>query len=375
MRPRQPADTFNSMTHKKRPGYLANRRSASFIIHEDKDGGSTQTSFSSTQDLEEPVDEPKLDEVVQSLKRTSSLMKLSTDADGKAEVTPRSGETPSPPKSASFLSRNLGSKRLLGLQRSLSAIDTRITGPGLERSTSSLSQSIGRSKDARTWEFYCDSSAREELIKQAQRVERGSATAAIGLLRSQSNSQKPLTPNPNKRNAQVPAHDFTKRSKTDLGLLKRSKLERTTSSVARLQTSGGNNPKRNVKKQTSKHHKSNSQSAIFEDFDGDSDKENWQPGTQTRPEARRRPVQSQESSRVLLESLGEPSGSSGASKLLKRGASQRRIFQPKVSDKENAVPHIDDEVAEFMGGSQVAREAEDLNCVQNLLSLSQGPWV
>ena len=41
---------------------------------------------------------------------------------------------------------------------------------------------VERSRDARTWEFYCDSDARNALTEQAEREEKGSATAAIGLI-------------------------------------------------------------------------------------------------------------------------------------------------------------------------------------------------
>ena len=43
----------------------------------------------------------------------------------------------------------------------------------------------GRSRGARTWEFYCDSGARNASTEQAEREESGSATAAIEMIRSQ----------------------------------------------------------------------------------------------------------------------------------------------------------------------------------------------
>ena len=43
-------------------------------------------------------------------------------------------------------------------------------------------------------------------------------------------------------------------------------------------------------------------------------------------------------------------------------------------EKENEVHKVDDEVAAFMGDTVPPREADDLDCVQNLLSLSQAAW-
>ena len=48
----------------------------------------------------------------------------------------------------------------------------------------------GRSRGARTWEFYCDSDARNALTEQAEREESGSATAAFEMIRSQISDRK-----------------------------------------------------------------------------------------------------------------------------------------------------------------------------------------
>lgn len=55
-------------------------------------------------------------------------------------------------------------------------------------------------------------------------------------------------------------------------------------------------------------------------------------------------------------------------------ASHRSIEKSSSSeDKENSAPEVDDEIAAFMSESG-PREVEDLDCVQNLLSLSQAAW-
>ncbi|KAK4694763.1 hypothetical protein P7C71_g2872, partial [Lecanoromycetidae sp. Uapishka_2] len=233
----------------------------------------------------------------------------------------------------------------------------------------------GRSRDARTWEFYCDSEVRNALTEQAEREESGSATAAISLIRSHSNKAKAMTPNLNKRNAQAQKFDSTKRLKADGSKTSKPKLGRATSSVVRLQTTSSNTQKR-PSKDVQKHSKSNSQSAIYQDYDGDSDKENWEPGTQTSHQPRRGPVQSRQATRILEESLRIPSQSSSLDALMSGSGNTTRRLSGKTSSsegKENGTLESKDEIATFMDES-VPREVEDLDCVQNLLSLSQAAW-
>ena len=370
MRPREPADMFKPISPgKRRPGYLANRRSAPFIIHEDGNIALSQQEPPYLQARDRSLVDTSLQISAQPLRRTASLVKLALDSEGKAEVTARTGNTPSPPRPKPLVAAISASRRGPGLFRSLSAVEpascSRIEhGAPL---TSGRQQSLGRSRDARTWEFYCDGTARDALTKQAEREESGSATAAIGLLRSSSSNQRPLIANPNKRNAHAHKREGAKRHKTDAVKPAKSKLERTTSSVARLQTTSGNIPKQN--RPATKHAKNKSQTAIFEDFEGDSDKENWQPGTQRRPEPRLRPVTSQERARILLESLHEPSQSSRLGSALGKQRSKQQASRMTSPDKEKEGPEDDDEVAAFVG------EESDLDCVQNLLSLSQAAWV
>ena len=230
----------------------------------------------------------------------------------------------------------------------------------------------GRSRDARTWEFYCDSDARNALTEQAELEESGSATAAIGLIRSHSNKSKTITPNLNKRIAQTQKSDSAKRVKADGQKTGKPKLGRATSSIGRMQTTSSNSQ---FPKPAVKHTKSNSQTFIWQEQDGDSDKENWEPGTQTRNPPRPRPGRSR-TTMILEESLRIPSQSSSLDALMSRESNTSRRRSEKGSNfegKENAGGVVDDEVAAFMGDSG-PREVEELDCVQNLLSLSQAAW-
>ena len=379
MRPRDAAESFNSMSPSKRKqGSLANRRNASFIIHDEAEVSVASSQKCLSQDA--PSNDKASEDGAQvaeaaniprsngPLRRSASMVKLSMNADGKAEVTPRTGFTPSPPHQPPVMLPVSARIPKLGLQRSFSAVEAGSSRSSIAR------PALGRSRDARVWQFYCDSDARDALTKQAEKEASGSATAAIGLIRSHSNNGKSLTPNPNKRNAKVQKHESVKKVKAAHTKSDRPSLGRASSSVARMQTDGSNGSKPKPLSKSLKPDSGKAQTAIFEDFEGDSDKENWKPGTQTRPPPRRRPVTSQESARILLESLREPSGSS--SQRSGRGRQPHQKAGPGVDaeDSENRPPELDEEVARFMGAETTPRREEDLDCVQSLLSLSQAAW-
>lgn len=369
---------------KRRPGYLANRRSASFVIHDESRKSlppfSLASSLSSTGLARGASDASG---TAQTLKRTSSYVRLSMSLDGKAEVTTRTGNTPSPPRSQPVPTAiNPVPRSKAGMQRSYSALE-----PGNKSVPDKFLSDVvpipytrrsmtGRSRDARTWEFYCDSDACNALTEQAEREESGSATAVIGLLRSRNNKSKVMTPNPNKRNAHSQKPDSTKRLKADVQETGKPKLARSTSSVARLQTANSNGQTQKAVKVGEKKSKGGSQSAIWQEYEGDSDKENWEPGTQASNPRRRGPGLSHQAARILEENFCVPSQSSSLDSLMNREGTASRHSTTKSSsseEKENSVPEEDDEIAVFMGESG-PREVEDLDCVQNLLSLSQAAW-
>lgn len=375
---RRIADLIRSLSQtapiKRRPDYLANRRSASFIIHDEEHRGTGQ--LSGTQVVEQTAQEAYVATSSQPLRRTLPNVRLSLSLDGEAKVTTDTGTTPSPPRSQPVPLINSAPRSHVGLQRSYSAVEPTNKSAHTTISAPYPRRPAGRSRDARTWEFYCDSDARNALTEQAEMVESGSATAAISLIRSHSNKSKAMTPNVNKRNAQTQKPDSTKRLKADSSKTSKPKLGRAVSSVARLQTINGNTQKQKPGKDGHKHSKSNSQSTIYQDYDGDSDKENWEPGTQTSNPPGRRPVKSRQAARILEESLRIPSQSSSLDALMSRESNTPRRKSrtgPSSEGKENKGLEVDDEVATFMCESG-PREVEDLDCVQNLLSLSQAAW-
>lgn len=376
--------SLSQAASKRRPGYLANRRSASFVIHDESRIGLPPSSLASSlpsAGLAKGTSDASGS--AQTLKGTSSHVRLSMSLDGKAEVTTRTGDTPSPPRSQPISTAiNPIPRQKTGLQRSYSAFEPGNTSipsktiPDVFPVPYTRRSMTGRSRDARTWEFYCDNDARNALTEQAEREESGSATAAIGLIRSRSNNSKVMTPNPNKRNAHSQKPDSTKRFKADAQGPGKPKLARATSSVARLQTANSSGQTQKAIKVGEKKSKGGSQSTIWQEYEGDSDKENWEPGTQSSNPRRRRPGQSHQAARILEESFRVPSQSSSLDTLMNSEGitSRRSLTKSSCSEgKENCGPEVDDEIAAFMGESG-PREEDDLDCVQNLLSLSQAAW-
>ncbi|CZT49896.1 related to LIM homeobox protein [Rhynchosporium secalis] len=302
----------------------------------------------------------RIDETVSSV---SSNVRLSMSLDGKAELI---STTPSPPRRFSARPTSSSSSMLphrrMGLQRSQSAI-TFGPRPTMAHSGSSLMPRLptGRSRDARTWETCCDGEVRDELTKLAENESHGSAVAAISLIRS--SSKTALKVNSNKRNAPALKHDLVKQGK-------KQKLGRAMSSLARLQ---------NTSKPSSKESQDPSgytKDGLLRSPSGDSDKENWLP-REGGGNPRRRPLpagrsNTQPQTRAIL------SENNNITSHADFGGNRNRKRKPKVEhaifeDSENSAK-AGEEVEKFMRGEVSPSKKGDLDCIQGLLSLSQGNW-
>ena len=282
--------------------------------------------------------------------RRISNVRLSLTLDGKAEVTDVSSPLPSSlPK--------FNARSSLGLQRSQSAVEPKqslnpaFVLPPLSNPTRGRH---GRSRDARTWEFFCDGGdADDALTKRAEGEQAGSAASAISLIRQ--NSASSLRLNAAKRNAARERDESCKRIKGNVKK-DRTKLHRTQSSVARLQTSS---EKSSLKA---------GESSLLDPWaSGDSDKENWLPGTTHTPlrKAAPAPQVAGVNRGILRENMHLPSHSSSLDALLNSAKNT-----PKRQNKAKEVS-TDEDLKDRTSDSQ---DAEDLDCVQGLLSLSQGAW-
>ena len=279
-------------------GYLANRRS----------------ELSLQRSLSVNCMPPPVPAVRRELRKSSSLIRLSMDSEGKAMVTTKDASSPSPPRPQQH--------RLPGNTSSSEDLSSLPPPNGLKRSFS------GRSRDSRSWEFWCDKESRNELETAAVRDARGSATGAIGLLRNAS-GRSVLGTLSSKQNQIHP--DSNKRQRHEL---KRSTVQRSSTASARLQDSHGardaHAPAVSLKR-------------------SESDKENWSPHNGS-SESR----------------FSDPQRNS-----TKRSESSKHLIEGRTD------PEADPELAAFMGrGKKVTKASgdDDLDCVHGLLSLSQGNW-
>lgn len=315
-----------------------------------------------------PPEANQSEDAAPNVKSKPSRVRLSMTSDGVAKILTGDESSPSPAKSRSPeepLSASRGLRRsysTAGLDDPSNTLSMSRRAPGIRRVLS------GRSRDSRAWEFWCDSEARNVLAKKADQEQSGSAADAISLMRSTSRSA--LTPLSNKGNIRLFDNSLTKREKDDHPVKSRPVFGRAQSSVGRLQ--GGNHGA------TERRKDGGFKKSITIDLSGaDSDKENWDPIPGISAATSRR-LQGGPPTRKpwLGESRTAPS-SRGTS-------SSRRQPERKHSKldhgKENLDPEDDEEIASFMRGNRTsggqrdnARE-DDLDCIQGLLSLSQGNW-
>ncbi|KAI4200293.1 MAG: hypothetical protein LQ350_004041 [Teloschistes chrysophthalmus] len=322
-----------------------------------------------------------------SLKRAASQPRLHTSLDGSVRIKTADSPTPSPPRSQTDnptrQPRNSGP-----LQRSQSAfVAPTFAAPG-------------RSRDSRTWAFYCDSEARDELTKQAEREQSGSAVGAIGLIRSRSKGSFAATNKNNKRaSSSVDAKKPSKKAQTSALAKRRANTLGAVKSTHPFVNQIIKDPSLGI---TNDRPKTDGKKKAITEFDteldgNESDKENWAPGTQTVVSPVRRQTHrpaNLPSARVLRDNSGIPSTSTSLGTMLGRSATSTPTLEKgKVTNpvKRNRLgvtkdekekpakqgPEVNDDVknmTEEKGKEEVSAKEEDLSCVQGLLSLSQGEW-
>lgn len=333
-------------------GYLANRRSASFV---------------QLQSDELPSDQKP--DKKRSLERSSSL-RLSMTSDGAAKVVNPFSPSPSPPRSQPDPPAMAPPPRTGSLRRSYSAAgfvdklkeaEEGLFGHKVQRTSS------GRSRDSRAWEFWCDSEARNSLTEKAAQESSGSAADAIGLIRSKSKSVALKAEESRKKEMQA---------RREAAIRRKPGFSRATTATGSLPSE---TRKAARKKDAPKGKEGDDQVEIWEDQPNtDSDKENWEPSLNGSHHYRRRPVgtpgRSKRTNRTVLgESQSVPSQNSSLGNMMARDRNSKTASQAgKVRHK------VDSEVAAFMARDEVPRsggsEEDDMDCIQGLLSLSKGAW-
>lgn len=332
------------------PGYLANRRSASFM--------KLKEEMSSEQTLLPP----SASQPVPTLTRSgSSYLRLSMTEDGTAQVIDRAAPSPNPPRTANLGTRPTCLRRshsVAGLSDKLRDAEADLDRAAKVRRTSGP---LGRSMDSRAWEFWCDAGARNALASKAEMETSGNAASAISIMRANTaRSGAALQINVNRRNVPMVSQSFGSVAQKG-GKKGRQPLARASTSYGRLQSRTGE------RKGDSGGRLVKGKSKEGEEWEApntDSDKENWEPEDVINP---RRPhvyePKWRGSRKMLGENMNVMSESSSLGALMGRAGGKRA--------------EVDEEVKRFMGKEAsvgTTSSGEDMDCVQSLLSLSQGNW-
>lgn len=379
-----PTSSFPPPSGSQDMGYLSNRRSGSF--------------FRSSQG-EPPTEPPYVTSTPpsaasRSLKRVSSVH-LAMDSEGKAVVSTKDGTDPSPPRAPQLPPSAFGlSTSSQGTVSSFRQSLGSDAGPShhkkLRRSTS------GRSRDSRTWEFWCDKDARLEAEKaESQPQSRDSAADAIGLMRSNSGRRSILGSGQHHRRGSQRQLAGPKRARlsTDRApLLPRSSTWQPPATTTTITS----NAPLNKPKPKPKLKYTGSQVSVYIPGN-DSDKENWSPErprqyAPTYNHAHPPPPQpALGQNRNATNTSATPRMSSMRSTLCTGSPSTSKARRHRAADGggENDAGVLeedeDSEIAAFMGGSRTgargvkrashsSSQEEDLDCVQGLLSLREGLW-
>jgi hypothetical protein len=321
-------------------GYIANRRILTAPAEEDVE----PLPLSSQKEIK-PAAHPR------TLTRSnSSYLRLSLTDDGLAKIVDRGVSSPQKPQESPAPAQT----RPSGLRRSYSVagLNEKPKPLGTRESGRKVPRVSGRSRDSRTWEFWCDSDARNSLIERAEQETSGSAAEAIGMIRSKSN--RALQMNANKMNSPITGHSNMDTSKKARPPLKKS-LTHAGIVGSDLKKATGTKAVDDID---------------IEHLNEESDKENHDP--KSRHSSRSGPF-IRTSTKVLGENDNIKSQSNSLNALLVRERQNKDKISPSSSPLQT-----EDEVVAFMAGSDdhsiCAPREEDMDCIQGLLSLKGGNW-
>lgn len=290
----------------------------------------------------------KEDEMTPSPPKGRNALRIAMSSDGKAVIRAENEPSPSKNRVAMFSVRRT---KLTGLRRSSSAV--------FPAGMTEKDRVFGRSRDPRNWESFFDTDARSALSTPTSSQTAPNHSPA----HVHSRSQRSLPRSMSARHGMHSIHADTLRTPISQSMgEKRRKLSRTVSSLGRLETQRNKaptNPSKLSKSMTSKPTKQD-----LELDPGDSDKENWVPGTRS-TQARRRT-----NSHVPRPALRE----SNPNRKLNLLPNAKRNRPHPAGAQGKAPPDLSAEVSAFMAGSAGGSQEDDLDCVQGLLSLSQGAW-
>ncbi|KAK2735919.1 hypothetical protein FQN57_001059 [Myotisia sp. PD_48] len=299
------------------------------------------------------------DEQTPSPPKTRDSLRIAFSADGEAVVRTANELSPSRKQPSPMSSAH---RRMRTLHRSSSGI-----------SLGCLDARFGRSRDSRNWELYCDTDARSafSLAHSSSRLgcEDGRKSGK-SLNRQLSDGSRIFAPRTSLPNETIPNESYPHPQK-------RKKLSRTMSSLGRLESDSASlhaSKRLNMSQEPRPPRKVGSK---LNYHSGDSDKENWLPGTQSSAtrESRAQPTAStRPQPRVLRETRDtRREGNRQLGRTTKRGGNVNDIINIKLQNRTVFDENGKDVSSEVISGSR-SNQVEDLDCIQGLLSLSQGAW-
>ncbi|GMG09736.1 unnamed protein product [Aspergillus oryzae] len=290
-----------------------------------------------------------------------NALRIAMSSDGKAVIRADGEPSPSKNRISMFPTRT---PRFTGLRRSNSAVVL-----GTPRGSIERERIFGRSRDPRNWESVFDTDARSALSTPSS-SQSGAHTGSPGFFRS--GGPRSLTRSLSAKYKNTATFNSSEHLNTPVPQTtreKRRKLSRAVSSLGRLEygleVTNDKNTSYSAKMSKSMAGKGNRDIEC-----GDSDKENWIPGIQT-SRVRRRAASQHHSSRPVLRDANGKDGKVNKD-LTTRRSRLSQASQRKANEK--ALPTVDTEVSTFMAGGGGSSQEEDLDCIQGLLSLSQGAW-
>ncbi|KAJ5644804.1 hypothetical protein N7507_010815 [Penicillium longicatenatum] len=368
-------------TQEEFPGANSGHNTNETILEESVTAPTRKRSISEFQDEGVSQEEPRTDHVMSTPTKSPPSLRLSMSFDGEAMVRKEDEMTPSPPKGRNSLRIAMSSDgkaviraenepspsknrvamfsvrrtKLSGLRRSSSAIFPTTPRAGMTEND----RAFGRSRDPRNWESFFDTDARSALSTPASSQTAPNPHSSPSLF--QSRGPRTLTRSASTRHSLLSAHADLSRTPISQAMgEKRRKLSRTVSSMGRLET------ERNRFSSHSKLSKFTTPSKPgkldLELDPGDSDKENWVPGTRA-SQVRRRT-----SSHTTRPALRDANRNHGL------GLTNGKRNRPFAGAQGKTPPELSAEVSAFMSGGTGDSQEDDLDCVQGLLSLSQGAW-
>lgn len=290
-------------------------------------------------------------EMTPSPPKGQNALRISMSSDGKAVI--RTDDEPSPSKNriSMFSTRKT---HFTGLRRSNSAIL-----PATPRVASSEKERMfGRSRDPRNWESVFDTDARSALSTPGSAQSAPHSTPGLFRSRGQRSLTRSLSSRRNAFANNSPSHPETPMPMQAGD--KRRKLSRTVSSLGRLESNRANalgQVSGNSLKMPKLLGNSKKNDEDFEFHNGDSDKENWIPGTRISNVRRR----------TTTSNMQRPA-------LRDANSKNRRSRLSQAHQQRKTAPEVEPEVSAFMANGGSASQEEDLDCIQGLLSLSQGAW-